>query len=461
MTLSARLNLLIGALLSIALIALAALLFIRGLSRVQAEEQAMLRAAEFIVHAAVPRIAESSDPDREIAAVLAQLRGLKHISIWPVYQHAARPSPVRYDRDDLFQRLAKAIVGDGRDRIHTRIPLGNAKADIMAIEMSPNPADEMEEIVREVFDILVISALFSCFVFIITRQLVQHALKPLSELQAAVSDLRSGNYNVSVSPNKSPEFASISHALTDLGNALKRAQERSQKLAAQLVSAQDRERKDIARELHDELGANLFAIRAQAATLQVQISEDKTSSVDKSGAMCALIAQCNALQSAHRRVLQRLAPPGLQELGLKKSLYGLVENWRAQHADKEFTGRVDVPDNLSETVTLTIYRIVQEGVTNVLKHADATKISIMANVEDPSGASPHKILKVQIIDNGHGAEWEIVPGFGLKSMNERVTAIGGELTISDALHGGICLEAVVPLPDYGPRVDPGLMPVDR
>lgn len=444
-TISARLNLLIGSLFLIALLALAALLFMRGAERVQSEEKAMLRAAEFIVHGAVPRIARSADHDREIAAVLSQLRGLKHISVYPVYSDQSAGNILRREDAGLLGIVAKFFVGSERRRDPVRISFENPRASVVAVEIVPNPVDELREIIEEVADILLISAMFLAVVFAISRKLVIKSLQPLSDLQRVVQRMQHGDYDVVASSGQTPEFDRISEALTKLGEALRQAKSESRRLSAQLVSAQDEERKEIARELHDELGSFLFSIRAQAASLHRKLAEGRANTAPLSGDMDQVIQELDRLQGAHGRVLRRLSPPGLQELGLAKSLHGLVEHWRARHADKEFRASIRVPDTLNETLQLTVYRIVQEGVTNALKHAHAASISISFDLEHAADADLPDMLRVTIVDDGVGGANQIVPGFGLCSMEERVVAIGGALEISTDPNRGTTLAVTVPV----------------
>ncbi len=156
--------------------------------------------------------------------------------------------------------------------------------------------------------------------------------------------------------------------------------------------------------------------------------------------------QVNALQQFNRRVLERLRPVGLAELGLADALAALMRLWREAHP------RVVIETSISpslgargETAELTIYRIIQEALTNVFRHARATRVDITVEPVAPQqpGTVETEAILVRVRDNGAGLPADHRQGFGMIGMRERVLALGGTMTVASTSHG-VTVEALVP-----------------
>jgi len=212
------------------------------------------------------------------------------------------------------------------------------------------------------------------------------------------------------------------------------------------VSLQDVERKEIARELHDEFGPYLFALRAHASALTriADSSEQDMDSLRKHGV--DIFEQVNALQQFNRRVLEKLRPAGLTELGLREALGALLRLWGESHPDVVIETAIS-PDlgERGETADLTIYRTIQEALTNVFRHAGATCVSVSiepSELSETTGTSRSGAM-VRVCDNGGGLRPDHRLGLGLTGMRERILALGGTLTVASG-EGGVTVEALVP-----------------
>ena len=182
-----------------------------------------------------------------------------------------------------------------------------------------------------------------------------------------------------------------------------------------IVSLQDDERRDIARDLHDELGPLLFGIRANAVALQDDSPPDRK----LAASVGAMLESVEALQQTNRRILDRLRPLHIRELGLEKSIQALLQYARSQTPGLKLTLRIDPAVNdVDGLLSQTVYRVIQEGVTNVLRHANAGAMSVEATIE---GAQ----VVVEISDDGVGFSADLPFGRGLTGMHERVRALSG------------------------------------
>jgi two-component system sensor histidine kinase UhpB len=160
----------------------------------------------------------------------------------------------------------------------------------------------------------------------------------------------------------------------------------------------------------------------------------------------AILEQVNALQQFNRRILERLRPVGLAELGLREALGALLRLWGESHPDMAIETRISLAlGETGETAELTIYRVIQEALTNVFRHAGATSVNVSVEpAEQPIGLHADRgFALVRVRDNGSGMKPDHKLGFGLTGMRERILALGGTLTIASD-EGGVTVEALVP-----------------
>ena len=239
------------------------------------------------------------------------------------------------------------------------------------------------------------------------------ALDPLRQLGDGLTRMRMGDYGQLIQPSGPPEIRKSSEEANELARTLNRLSQDNRSLLRKIVSLQDDERRDMARELHDELGPLLFGIRANAVALLEAVPRDKQASVED------MLESVEALQQANRRILDRLRPLYIQELGLEKSIQTLLRNVPAQAPDLDLTSHIDIRLNeIDGPLSQTVYRVIQEGVTNVLRHAGAHSMNVRAMIED-------RQLAIEISDDGVGPPADSVFGRGLTGMHERVRALSG------------------------------------
>jgi signal transduction histidine kinase len=210
----------------------------------------------------------------------------------------------------------------------------------------------------------------------------------------------------------------------------------NRRLSLSHVELQEGERRVLARELHDELGQHLNALKIDAVALR---DWTENQSEDMHGAALAVVDGVNHVHDTLRGLLQRLRPVGLDELGLAAALEHLVDSWRARHAQSTITLAIEGDiDHLAENENITCYRLVQEALTNVAKHAAASEVGIAV-----SGAGR---VMLTVRDNGVGAaKIEPASGLGLVGMRERVEALGGEISFDTRPGAGFTVRASFPV----------------
>ena len=216
----------------------------------------------------------------------------------------------------------------------------------------------------------------------------------------------------------------------------------NRELAQQLIAVQESERLALARELHDELGQRCSTILIETACL-------RRCAVDDRAALLGAAARADmAAQSLYQLVggmLRRLRPANLDALGLVAALQELCESWeeRAGVACVFHFEAMDEP--LPERINIALYRVAQEALTNVTRHAQAGQVRLTL-ARDASG---HVCLA--IADNGRGMDPAgATRGLGLLGAGERAAALGGELHIESAPGAGVRLALRIPLPVAAP-----------
>lgn len=245
------------------------------------------------------------------------------------------------------------------------------------------------------------------------------AEQSLMELRTGLTRMRQGNYQSSIHPSGPPELRQSGEAANELAKTLGELSRDNRRLLRKIVSLQDDERQDIARDLHDELGPLLFGVRANTVALVERLP---ARSVTAQKSAKSVLDSVEALQEANRRILDRLRPLYIDELGLNQSVRTILQNAKSQAPLLEITADLDHRLNrMDDPLSQTVYRVIQEAVTNVLKHADARVMEVNAIIDETE-------LVVEVSDDGKGFEGQAF-GRGLIGMHERVRALNGTLEL--------------------------------
>jgi signal transduction histidine kinase len=216
----------------------------------------------------------------------------------------------------------------------------------------------------------------------------------------------------------------------------------NRKLAQEYLRLQELERKHMARELHDELGQYLNAIKLDAVAISDSGGGDAQFSVVTS---LSIIRSIDHVHGAVSDMIRRLRPVGLDELGLAAAIENCVDHWRQRLPGTKFSLiiRGDL-HALHESLTLTLYRLIQEGLTNTYKHAAARQVDIIMerHKSDRNGTDQ---LILTVADDGRGMDpGARTTGFGLSGMRERVEMAGGTFQLESAPGRGMSFSATLP-----------------
>jgi two-component system sensor histidine kinase UhpB len=391
------------------------------------------------VTTALARVQDSPEPTRDLAALVANLQNIRHIRVALVADGdpavvSAFISATDANAPAWFRAIANAPISV------FAIPVVVRQHRLGSVLIVADPSDEIDEIwsgaqmQAAAGGVLALAVLFASSLFI------RWALKPLGLAGTALARLQAGDYSARVKPSGSPEFVEICRKINSLAEALSSLRATNEELIERLLDVQDAERKAIAHELHDEIGPHLFGLRARAAVLASRLKKDDFG--DVAAAAISICHQVEALQGQNRRILARLRPAALEELGLIAALKALVEQWRKDEpgVTLEFSADPRVTE-LGERASLMAYRFVQEALTNVFRHSQAHLIEVALAYDEASATGSVRDpalsgLCIRISDDGRGLAADVTPGMGLLGMRERVRALGGVVAIGNAPNGG-------------------------
>lgn len=228
-----------------------------------------------------------------------------------------------------------------------------------------------------------------------------------------------------------------------LAQQAERDLEQNRKLTQLIQSRLEEERRAIARELHDELGQCITAIKTIGAAISNRTSE---SAPDIHANAQTIVSVASRLYDGVHGIIRQLRPTALDHLGLSETLRDAVAAWRKRHPETvcELTLEGQV-EGLGETINITIYRIVQECLTNVVRHAAATRVEIL--VSRSQGTSGDEV-RITVRDDGKGlasGSERDSARYGLMGMRERVQALEGEFSIETRSGQGVTVRAVIPV----------------
>jgi two-component system, NarL family, sensor histidine kinase UhpB len=267
---------------------------------------------------------------------------------------------------------------------------------------------------------------------------VGHALRPLDAVSAALVRIGSGRYDARVEALGALELRRLTVGVNEMAARLSAMQARTQALERQLLTLQDEERADLARDLHDEMGPHLFAASVDAAMARRLIEEGRPAeALDQVASIGRAVA---LIQRLVRDILGRLRPTDLLELGLSAAVGELVAFWSARHPEIAFD--VAAPDDesaITGPLRETLYRVVQEGLSNAIRHGRPGRVSICIE-------AGRDWVEARVEDDGAGAAPPGPEGFGLSGMRERLAAVGGRLDVRySGPSGGWTLVARAPV----------------
>ncbi len=455
LSLKTELSWLIGLVMLMTLIINLSILIAHAGPRIHAEDDTSLHLTRELVVTAIGSLQETDDPLPVLSRFYESLGSLRHVDV--KVMEAGDTSPVLSVKP--IPKSQSEVPSWFVDLVHTpprvvTIPVIIKGVNYGRIAIISNPVDELAEVWSDVSWLALVGLLVTSIILGLVLLLVRGSLKPFEGLKRGLSDLEAGKSNVRIELRGATEFRVISAALNSLAATLDRVRTENRALVDRLIRVQDDERKEIARDLHDEAGPCLFSIRAAVVAVS-ELTADATLDILQIRQTCANINKASEiLQNLFRALLGRLVPRGLAEFGLREVLKGLLNSWQTSRPDVAL--ELICPHDLSildESIALTAFRVVQESITNIFRHANANWAQVRVEFGSAAPASSSEIesecapaLLIAIEDNGVGIPSLPILGLGLLGMKERVQALGGRISMDRRVGGGTRIAVSLPLP---------------
>ena len=445
-SLRTRLSLLLTGLLAIVLIGLGSL-WVKGTRASIFEEiESATRVSEQWIHVISRQAAHSpSGMEAESLLGLLQSAGRIRANALEVVDGAGQrlylSPPPTYKQDhsapSVFASMVEPVFTD------RRIQVGD-----LTVLIHPDPSRATLDAWDDLCEMAIWAVAFLLVLFVGARVALDRALRPLDSLISALDRTGRGRFDIRLPVHLAPELGRLARAYNGMADRLVEAVnenvrlENDQEMARCLELLLEKERRNIARELHDELAQGITAVRALAGAI-AQRSDDHLAVQLPAK---SIIDVTGELQEGVRKILQHLRSTATKEVNPAIPLQTFLSLWHERNPHLSLA--VDLEAGLplvSDKINNTLLRILQEGLTNTLRHAAATKISVAFRHQDGW-------LELSVTDDGcgleQGASAQAGCGLGLLGIRERMDELGGCVELVKPVSGGCRLQARLPLAQY-------------
>ena len=289
---------------------------------------------------------------------------------------------------------------------------------------------EINEAWREAVPLFLTLLLFGLLANGLIYIFLGRSLAALERVGDALQEITGGDFKAALPAVGVTDIDKISSRVNELSTDLQRSRAEARALARRSLTIQEQERRDLAQALHDQLGQSINAIKA----LGVSIKQRSEQAAEIRPSVESIIDASTDMYEHVRDMMTLLRPSVLDELGFRLALENMIDDWNSHHEDvfcqlwfDESVGEVD------ENQSINLYRIGQEALTNVVKHAGATEVEVHLKESVELGG---ECLMLDIHDNGIGFDVNsVTKGLGMHGIEERVEALNGTLVIESGEQG--------------------------
>jgi two-component system sensor histidine kinase UhpB len=313
------------------------------------------------------------------------------------------------------------------------------------------PADEIAEAWHDFSSLALVWLVLNALILAILYVVLGRVLDPLAHLSKGMLSLEDGHYATRLELPKVKELAVLTERFNTLAGALDTARDENSRLYRQLITVQEEERRQIANELHDEAGPCLFGITANASSIQNfadQLPDDRQAEMI-TRRVGEILSIAERLKLLNRALIKKLRPGPLGRVKLSELLDELVAGFQRRHPDTHISiafGKL--ADSYGEAIDLTLYRCIQEGITNAIRHGKAGSLAIDLLEESTRKNGSKRFrgrVSLTLSDDGKGIAPATPKGFGLTTMTERVRSLGGTCEIESAPAKGTIIHVEIPI----------------
>lgn len=361
------------------------------------------------------RLVRSFDGNRHVTVALRQDGRAVVVS------HLAAP--------DAVPRWYRALLEIAVDRRIDTAP--SLKGRVLVV--TTDARNEIGEAWVQFRDGALVLGLFSLAILALLHLAMARVSAALARLGRGFEAVGAGDYEARVAAAGPREAVQLASAFNRMAQRLGALEAANRRLTGQMLAIQEEERADIARDLHDEMGPLLFAMRLDAETIAVTAEGSSNHGlVAQAGRLGAAVGH---IQARVRAILERLRPEGLAQTGLVAAVENLAAFWMQRQDVTVHLNLAAVPGR--DDVEDALYRLIQESLTNAVRHGGARHVWIALEIDDA-------VTRLTVEDDGSGFDHGEAPGLGLRGMRERLAAFGGALGIAARADGGARLTATIP-----------------
>ncbi|AEF99078.1 ATP-binding protein [Methylomonas methanica] len=365
------------------------------------------------------------------------LRQTRHLSIQllkPDGQlvHFAGEQQPSHPEDMPPAWFIRAVKGDYPKVEHK---INTQDGEILTLIIEAQPLDEITEVWQESLGFFSSLSLLTLLSFLAVNLVLNKSLKAIGVIVDALRMIETGQYKHQLPAFSTAEFDNIAKAINHMTVELEKTRQENSDLTQHSLAIQEEERQHLSQELHDEFGQSLTAIKVMAVTASRQAAD-----VPKITATICDI--CDHLTLVLRSMMQQLHPLVLTELGLKATLEDMVNHWSERNPGLALSIVCsDEVDELDKNIARQVFRVIQECLTNVIRHADAKQVRIDLSVRAAEGK-----LFLNVADDGEGCDMQSINrGFGLRGIKERIKSLAGEVSLDSRPGAGMRISAWIPL----------------
>lgn len=383
----------------------------------------MLACAGVLLHQAVADVERELQSAEAVVAYLGDTaerdpahlqprltHSLRHVRVHWLAADEALPLPQERGVDAW---LGRHLLGE-RHQATRLLQLSDGRRVVIAVD-ARDEIDEVRDSLQQLVGLCGLALLLSLLTI---RWAMRRGMGLLDELLQALRQVSGGQLSARLREAGLPEARQLARHFNHMVASLEQARTDNAQLTQALLAVQERERTQLAQTLHDDLGQYLAGIRAQLCLLRMVA--DQPAAVAQTTRTLEL--DCQRLQQGFRALVHDLYPLALQHMPLAEAFALLVSQWQAsQGIDCRLRVGARLPA-LPGASRTHLYRLLQEALTNVARHAAASQVRVRLQ-------RSARGLRLLVRDNGCGAPQPLRPGVGLHSMAERARSLGGELRI--------------------------------
>ena len=404
----------------------------------QTELHAALIVGEQIVSDAVKELDRAPNPYQLIPSVIERFSGGRHLRVALLDRdgHEIAVSRLAMPDDPAPEWIYAALRGDPET---ARVALPDKIHGYGSFLIEADPRNEVQEFWEELrYGLFVLSAL-AVLVLAAIYWTLGYELRPLNDLRNAFTKIAAGDFTVRLADAGSGDLTIVNHGFNEMAARLEQSEDDNTRLHIQLANAQDEERTQLARDLHDEIGPLLFSLGLDAAAVQQSIGRQRQ---QRGAGAIGADPRSRAHQPTHRP-----RHPWSAQDGKRRGPWPLRRNHPAHrilaHTPSASRNEVDIPESgVGIDLDAIVYRVVQESFSNAVRHGATSHVEISV-VTKPDGS-----VEVTVVDDGGGLK-STKAGHGITGMRERVASRSGTLSVGNRADGkGTLVHATFPAPAH-------------